>query len=140
MKQNEIRQQIAAILEHNRLLYSTTGDSFVLRFSSALVHLRLEAIGTQCVLALRSPVLRGMPTGHRGELLDALNELNRATHFGKWALYDEEDLVSLEYDLLADQLQEVELMTAIATLARLADQQDDVLQRRFGGLRAKDQN
>ncbi len=42
----------------------------------------------------------------------------------------------LEYDMIADHMQEEELMTALAMLARLADQQDDRLQQRFGGLRA----
>jgi T3SS (YopN, CesT) and YbjN peptide-binding chaperone 1 len=134
MKENEVDQQIAAILEHNGIPYSKGESGFILRFSSSVIHLRLE-----WVLALRSPVLRGVLPEHRAPLLDALNVLNCDSHFGKWALYDTEDLsVSLEYDLLADHLQEAELMTAVTTVARLADQQDDVLQRRFGGLRAQD--
>src|SRR4051794_16149848 len=102
MKENEVGQQIAAILEHNGIPYSKGESGFILRFSSAVIHLNLEALGTQCVLTLRSPVLRGVPPEHRVPLLNAINLLNCDSLFGKWALYDKEHLmVSLEYDLLA---------------------------------------
>ncbi len=52
------------------------------------------------------------------------------------ALDEEHGAILVEYDLLGDHLQEDELMTALATIARLADRQDDVLQLRFGGARA----
>jgi hypothetical protein len=51
-------------------------------------------------------------------------------------LYDSERVVSLEYDLLGDHLQEDELMTALALIAREADHHDDVLQQKFGGRKA----
>jgi hypothetical protein len=44
--------------------------------------------------------------------------------------------ISVEYDLLGDHLQENELMTGLAELARLADHHDDQLQQKLGGRRS----
>jgi hypothetical protein len=134
---SKVRQQSLAILESNGLSWSQQGDEYSLRFASAQLILGFATLGTQTLLTLRAPVLRNVPVDDQElEILAALNELNRASHFGKWALYVEEKLVALEYDLLGDHLQENELMTALTALARLADQQDDILRRRFGGERA----
>ena len=93
-------------------------------------------VGRQTVISLRSPILREVDMESHGvALFRRLNELNCDSHFGKWAVY-RTGLVSLEYDLLADGLQEDELMTVVTMLARLADRQDDLLQGEFGGLRS----
>lgn len=140
MKRSQVHRNVAAILDHNGLPHSPEDEGFAVRFSSALLHVGLSRIGAQVIITLRAPVLREVPHQRRAELLDVLNGLNRETHFGKWAFYDGERLVALEYDLLGDYLQEDELMTAIAALARVADQQDDLLQQRFGGHRAYEQD
>lgn len=132
-----IKRQVRAILESNGLRWSEEDGGYTLRFASAALLLGFASVGQQTVIALRAPVLRDVPiaSGSNG-LLARLNELNCESHFGKWAFYGNERLVVLEYDLLGDHLQENELMTALTTLARLADQQDDLLQREFGGLRS----
>jgi hypothetical protein len=132
-----VRRQVMAILESNGLRCSQSDDGLAMRFSSAMLLLGFTSVGHQTVITLRAPVLRDLPLASASTaLLARLNELNCASHFGKWAYYGAEQLVVLEYDLLGDHLQENELMTALTTLARLADQQDDVLQREFGGRRS----
>lgn len=129
-----VRRQVLAILESNGLGWSETDDGYAMRFSSALLLLGFTAVGHQTVITLRAPVLRNLPLASGSTtLLARLNELNCASHFGKWAFYGADSIVVLEYDLLGDHLQENELMTALTTLARLADQQDDLLQGEFRG-------
>lgn len=125
-----------AILDSNGLRWSDRDGGLAMRFSSAMVWLSFIEVGRQTVITMRAPLLRQVPAESQGvTLLARLNELNCRSHFGKWALYPD-GLVALEYDLLGDDLQEDELMTAVTMLARLADQQDDLLQDAFGGLRS----
>lgn len=133
-----VQKQVAAILENNALRCSLTADEFVLRFSSAVVHVGFGKSGRQVLIHLRSPVLQEIHPDATldGGLLRDLNALNADCVFGKWVLYDIERVVSLEYDLLGDHLQEDELMTALALVAREADHHDDVLQQKFGGRKA----
>jgi len=134
MNEARIRQQTLAIFDNNGLRWVEQDGGYSLRFASARVLVGFTALGEQTVIALRAPVLHdvSMEDGFSAAL-HALNQLNRSTHFGKWALYEDERVIVVEYDLLGDHLQELELMTALMTLARLADQQDDVLQGEFGG-------
>jgi hypothetical protein len=96
--------------------------------------IRLEPLGEQTLVTLRAPVLSEIDSSVRGHgpILEALNERNSSSHFGKWVFYGETGVVALEYDLLGNHLQDDELMTAIAILARAADREDDELQRELG--------
>lgn len=137
MSKSTVKRQVLAILEGNGLRWSERDGGLAMRFSSAMLWLSFVEVGHQTVIALRAPLLRQVPLESQGPtLLARLNELNCRSHFGKWALYPDEQLVALEYDLLGDHLQENELMTAVTIIARLADQQDDLLQQEFGGLRS----
>jgi hypothetical protein len=136
MTVTRVRRQVAAILEGNGLRSTERGDGFSLRFSSAVVHLRFAMLGEQVLIQLRSNVLCDVATRRTESVLEELNRLNCASFFGKWVYYVEERLVALEYDLLGDHLQEEELMTALATVARLADRHDDILQGVVGGRKA----
>ncbi len=131
-----VLRQVAAILEGNGLRATDRDDGFSLRFSSAIVHLTLGMLGKQVLIQLRSNVISDLPCGDTERVLAELNQLNCAGFFGKWVYYVEERLVALEYDLLGDHLQEEELMTALATVARLADRHDDILQGLLGGRKA----
>ncbi|MCA1695104.1 MAG: YbjN domain-containing protein [Actinobacteria bacterium] len=131
-----VRRQVAAILEGNGLRSTSRDDGFSLRFSSAIVHLTLGMLGKQVLIQLRSNVLCDLPSSATGRILTEINRLNCASFFGKWVYYVEERLIALEYDLLGDHLQEEELMTALATVARLADRHDDILQGVLGGRKA----
>jgi hypothetical protein len=137
MSEDAVKRQVLAILESNGLSWSEQDGGLAMRFSSALLWLSFVAGGNQTVIALRAPILRRLPLASQGPtLLARINELNCQSHFGKWAYYHEDQLLALEYDLLGDHLQENELMTAVTRIARLADQQDDVLQNEFGGERS----
>lgn len=136
MTVTRVRRQIAAILEGNGLRSSEQDEGFSLRFSSAIVHLTPAMLGEQVLIQLRSNVLCDVPPRPVGSVLEELNRLNCASLFGKWVYYVEERLIALEYDLLGDYLQEQELMTALATVARLADHHDDILQGVVGGHKA----
>lgn len=136
MNEAKIRQRSLAILDSNGLNWTQHGDHYSLRFSSAQLILGFARLGRQTLLTLRAPVLRNVPLTEASSIRTSLNRLNCASHFGKWALYEEEKVIALEYDLLGDHLQEEELMTALTMLARLADQQDDMLQRQYGGERS----
>lgn len=126
------------MLESNGLHWNSRKDGFALRFASALITLELAPIAGQHLLMIRAPVLRELdaPEHRSAEVLEALNQLNCESHFGKWTFHNDHAVIVLEYDMLADYLQEAELMMAVAMIARLADQQDDRLQARFGGQRA----
>lgn len=136
MTVRRVNRQVAAILEGNGLRATERDGAFSLRFSSAVVHLTLAMLGEQVLIQLRSNVLCDVPTTETGQILAELNKLNCASFFGKWVYYVDERLVALEYDLLGDHLQDEELMTALATVARLADRHDDILQGVLGGRKA----
>jgi len=130
-------RQIESILLRNNLGFTAVGTELRLRFSSALLIVGVRALGRQALVTVRSPVLRDIPDlTDRHAILGRLNDLNVASHFGKWAYYEEQGLIGLEYDLLGDDLQDEELLTALTTLARSADHVDDRLKDEFGGLRA----
>ena len=131
------KSHVQSILEGNGLTWTPFGDTLTLRFSSALVTVAFRSWGTQTLIELRSDVLREV-TAAPAEILVRLNELNRNEVFGRWVLYDDEGVISLEYDLLGDHLQEPELMAAFTSIAQLADYHDDVLKSRFGGRRGID--
>ncbi|OBG78136.1 hypothetical protein A5700_17600 [Mycobacterium sp. E1214] len=65
-----------------------------------------------------------------------MNALNMTSKFCRWVYYEDSKTISVEYVLLGDHLQENELMTALAALARRADYHDDLLQQKLGGKRA----
>lgn len=136
MTTNRVHRHIAAILESNGLPCEEEEQGFSLRFSSAILHVTLGMLGMQTLIQLRSNVLCDVPPEATELVLEQINLLNCASLFGKWVYYADERLIALEYDLLGDHLQEEELMTALATVARLADRHDDVLQGAFGGRRA----
>lgn len=136
VNRQQIQRQVAAILEANSLKWaeSATGGMF-LRFSSAGVSVEFVDWGTQTLIEISSHVLTGVQ-GKTREILREINDLNMNSHFGRWAYYRDSATIAVEYDLLGDHLQENELMTALAAVARLADHHDDLLQKKFGGGRA----
>ncbi|BCO83705.1 hypothetical protein P6281_10605 [Mycobacterium sp. 5-140-3-2] len=136
MTRQQVLRQITAILEANSLSWSETPSGGIyLRFSSAGVAIDLKEWGSQTLVAISSHVLVNVD-GKTKQILKELNALNVASNFGRWVYYEGPKAVSIEYDLLGDHLQEDELMTALAALARRADYHDDLLQKKLGGVRA----
>jgi hypothetical protein len=130
-----LENQIGAILESNGLPWAIEESQFNLRFASAVVHLSLQSWGTQTLIHLHSNVLRDVSSDLHS-VLQKVNALNSDVTFGRWVYYAADRLLTLEHELLGDHLQEAELMTALASLARNADRYDDLLQADLGGTRA----
>ncbi|OBK22394.1 T3SS (YopN, CesT) and YbjN peptide-binding chaperone 1 [Mycobacterium asiaticum] len=136
MKHKQVHRQIVAILEANALGWAETSSGELhLRFSSAAITIQLADWGAQTLIHISSQVLSGVAAGTKRILME-LNELNMKSHFGRWVYYRDSRAIAVEYDLLGDHLQENELMTALAAVARVADYHDDALQQKFGGARA----
>ncbi|GAB3034187.1 T3SS (YopN, CesT) and YbjN peptide-binding chaperone 1 [Mycobacterium bourgelatii] len=136
MKYKHVHRQILAILETNGLSWAETSiGELHLRFSSVAITIQLVDWGAQTLIHISSHVLTGVTAGTKRILIE-LNDLNARSHFGRWVYYKDSRAIAIEYDLLGDHLQENELMTALAAVARLADYHDDALQQEFGGARA----
>lgn len=139
MGRAQIYKQVCSILEANSLTWTETAEGGIfLRFSSAGVSIDLRPWGEQTLIHFSSPVLSEV-AAETEVVLREVNQLNKASHFARWVYYDDSQEIALEYDLLGDHLQENELMTALSSIARLADFQDDRLQQKLNGRRAFDE-
>ncbi|CAJ1493904.1 hypothetical protein MU0083_000552 [[Mycobacterium] kokjensenii] len=139
MTEQQLYGQVASILEANSLGWNETSDGVMyLRFSSAGVSIEVGSWGSQAVVQISSSVLTSVGADEDCVLRE-VNRLNVETQFGRWVFYPESRAVCIEYFLLGDNLQEVELMTILAALARAADYHDDSLQEILGGRRAFEQ-
>lgn len=136
MRRRRVKQQVRSILEANSLPWTeSSSGALYLRFASAAVAIEFAKWGEQALIEISSHVLTDVEGGTKRILL-AVNELNKASNFGRWIYYIETRTISVEYDMLGDHLQEDELMTGLAAVARLADRHDDLLKQEFGGSRA----
>src|SRR5579884_861263 len=136
MDQQRVYHQIRAILESNQLAFAETPHGCLfLRFASAAVTIDLVKWGTQTVVQISADVLTGIDES-REIVLYEVNRLNTISHFGRWVFYEDSCTIAVEYELLGDHLQENELMTGLAAVARLADHHDNHLQKELGGQRA----
>ncbi|WP_156671060.1 MULTISPECIES: hypothetical protein [unclassified Mycobacterium] len=136
MKHQKVYRQIAAILEANSLTWNETPSGAVyLRFASAGVTIQVGPWGSQTLIEISSDVLVGVDSNSE-RILEEVNALNMTSKFCRWVYYEDSKTISVEYVLLGDHLQENELMTALAALARRADYHDDLLQQKLGGKRA----
>jgi hypothetical protein len=136
MSRQQVYSQVAAILEASSLTWTeTSAGGIFIRFSSAGVSIELVGWGAQTLIQISSNVLSGVQAAVESVLRE-VNQLNTISQFGRWVYYAEAGTISVEYDLLGDHLQENELMTGLAALARLADHHDDQLQQRLGGCRS----
>lgn len=132
MNLGRVRQQAKAILDANSLPWTETNGALYLRFASALVAIDFTEWGEQTLIEISSHVVTSVEGGTKRILLE-LNELNKASRFGRWVYYAETRTITVEHEMLGDHLQENELMTGLAALARLADRNDNLLKQEFGG-------
>lgn len=136
MTRASVYQQVAAILDANSLAWKKTNDGgLYLRFASAGVLIELTDWGAQTLIEIQSNVLTGLEVPSKRALKE-VNRLNVKSRFVRWVYYKHLRTIAVEYALLGDHLQEDELMTALAALARKADHYDDELQGLLGGKRA----
>ena len=106
-------------------------------FGSARVFVEvLPVLDDSTAVRVSSPVLSQVTMSD--ELALRLLELGREQPFGAFAHLAARDEVWLQHAILGDDLDQVELETAIDAVAAIADGCDDDLARDFGGLRYAD--
>lgn len=139
----ELLDDVRLALQRGGVEYDVAGsDELRIRHGSAEVLLQLGS-GGRSVISLSSDVLSRCEIGADEELgvLKALNDRNRALSFGTFFLTEAADRIVLRYDLLAEHMQDEELLHALHAVAKAADDHDDILQRELGtGLRAGDRS
>jgi hypothetical protein len=106
-------------------------------FGSARVFVEvLPVLDDSTAVRVSSPVLSQIAM--KDELALRLLELGRKQPFGAFAHVAARDEVWLQHAILGDDLDRVELETAIDAVAAIADGCDDALADEFGGLRYAD--
>jgi hypothetical protein len=116
-------------------------DRLTIDYGSARISTVVKAVGDSAVVRVDACVLDGVRPDVVDELhvLRSLNERNRAAPYGKFSYDAERSEIVVEYELLGDHLQDPEFLNALTTVAQLADDHDDLLQRELGiGRRAAD--
>lgn len=129
------REQVAGILALHDLRFAATDDGigFRLLFDTAGVFIRVAPLGKHVVITVTSAILTGIDPDGAGAAaaLYVLNDVNIENRFVKVVFVDGDLLAA--YDLLADDLQAIELLNAIYTSARVAEELGARLVSRLGG-------
>jgi T3SS (YopN, CesT) and YbjN peptide-binding chaperone 1 len=117
------------------------GDCLGIDYGSARLTIVVRRIGESSVMRVSACVVDAVAVSGDGEfrLLRSLNERNRTLPYGKFFFDPVAGEIHVEYELLGDDLQDSEFMNALTTVARLAEDHDDVLVGELGhGRRAAD--
>jgi type III secretion system-like peptide-binding chaperone len=128
-------EQVAGILHRNGVEFDTRADGTQYRIllDSSATFVSFSDFGGRTVVSLYSPILQEIDDdGGRENILEALNDRNAASRFGRFVYYPELRVIALEYDLLGDDLQEAELMNAIGLVSETANAQDEELKLVLG--------
>jgi Putative bacterial sensory transduction regulator len=128
-------EQVAGILHRNGVEFDTRADGTQYRIllDSSATFVSFSDFGGRSVVSLYSPILQEVDeAGGVGPILEALNDLNAASRFGRFVYYPELRVIALEYDLLGDDLQEGELMNAVGLVSETANAQDEELKLVLG--------
>jgi hypothetical protein len=128
-------EQVAGILHRNGVEFDTRADGTQYRIllDSSATFVSFSDYGGRTVVSLYSPILQEVDdAGGRENILEALNDLNAASRFGRFVYYPELRVIALEYDFLGDDLQEAELMNAIGLVSETANAQDEELKLVLG--------
>ena len=128
-------EQVAGILHRNGVEFDTRADGTQYRIllDSSATFVSFSDYGGRTVVSLYSPILQEVDdAGGRENILEALNDLNAASRFGRFVYYPELRVIALEYDLLGDDLQEDELMNAVGLVSETANAQDEELKLVLG--------
>jgi T3SS (YopN, CesT) and YbjN peptide-binding chaperone 1 len=143
MPDQRVIEQVVGIFGMNDVTYKIHENkrSLLVPYGSAGIFLDFVDFGESTVLAFRANVLETVDaTGERRvKILEELNEENKRVRFGKFYFDFDTNLVVLEYDLFATDLQASEVMDTLSVIANLADSSDDALSEKLGsGVRAQD--
>jgi Putative bacterial sensory transduction regulator len=139
---DEVAEQVRLTLQRRGVRFEEPANGrFRIQHGSADVDVEVRSSAGATVIKTSALVLDAMDADSETELrvLRSLNDRNRALPYGKFWFDAEKGEVAVEYDMLGDHLQDPELMTALVSIAGLADDHDDLLQEELGtGRRAAD--
>lgn len=129
-------------LQAHELAYEVEADGrLAVDYGSARLTIGVRPTGDSAVMRVSACVLDEVTVSGDSELLllRSLNERNRSLPYGKFFYDGGARSIYVEYELLGDDLQDSEFSNALTTVARLADDHDDVLMAELGqGRRAAD--
>lgn len=138
---NDVRGVLAG---HGIHFESQPGPRLRVPYGSAEVIIEFDDLGHGVPLVQVSAVVLSEvgEEGEAGELsvLRALNDRNRALRFGALRFAPDSAEVILSYTILGSHMQPQELLNAVMSVARAADEHDDLLAEEIGGLRASDRS
>lgn len=146
MSKSAVIDQVAGILTRADVPFqmSADGDEYRVLRGSTAVFIRVADWGEGTVVHFWAPVAGGIDlkdADNFGGLHIVANDLNREQYFLKWVVSsdDENDgSISIEYDLLGDELDAHELLNALGEVSGAADHFDDEIIDQFGGKRFED--
>jgi hypothetical protein len=136
--------RVVEILRANDVPHESYEDGRLLRvgWGSALVYVVVQQRAGEVVLHLHAPVLQQVQADGADAVVAVLGEVNRANgaiQFGRFAYQPDTARISLEYELLADEMHPRPLMHALERVAFTADDMDDAMQRALGTGRRGDE-
>jgi hypothetical protein len=125
------RQVLEVLPEFFDDLYHDEEDGHVyVRYGSTVLEISVEAYGpTEAVVTIRSYCVQGVDADEK--LRRALLEMNHALPLGAFSMLDRD--IFFSHTLLGRDLQPRTLLSAIAAVADIADENDDRIVARWGG-------
>jgi hypothetical protein len=106
------------------------GDSFQILSGSAAVYVDVFPMNEQTGVRVNAPLLHKV---RDDAPLERLAQLNGQVAFAKFAFYEGDRRVVVEYDLMGWTLDRDEICGAVSIVADIADEWDEKLQEDFGG-------
>jgi hypothetical protein len=116
-------------------------DRLAIDYGSARLAIVVRRTGESSVMRVSACVVDAVVVSDDDEfrLLRSLNERNRSLPYGKLFFDRAAGEIHIEYELLGDDLQDSEFMNALTTVARIADDHDDILVGELGHGRRADE-
>jgi hypothetical protein len=142
MADHRVLEQVLGILGLEGVGYSLSPDKtgVLVPVGSAGVYISLRDWGESTIVYIRATILGEIEKSddRLQKVYPLLNETNWRSSFAKLYYNADESSIVLEYDLLGDRLDSVELMNALHVIASMADDLDDKFSTEIGsGLSAK---
>src|SRR6266550_1203247 len=136
-------EQARLVLQQRGLAYEARGDDRLeIKYVSAALVIVVRAMGESTVMLITACLVDQINLQDEQaefNLLRSLNERNRVVRYGKFFFNRAKGEIHVEYELLGDHLQDEEFLNALTTVAELADDHDDALQRELAvGRTARD--
>ena len=144
MPKERVVYQVRGILAEEKIAVEryTTGGAYRFRVGSAVVEIDFyDWDDGQTIVSLQADVLVNLDLNEDAlrSAYEHINALNHMTKFGKFYIDVDRHAIVLEHDLLGDELDASELLNALRTVGKHADESDDLLRGRLGtGDRAGD--